>query len=83
MAQVLRRIAESPFGHDVCVPLDPNGLAERLERLGMREVVVETNPYPFKFVAKAGNTLGAQLTAPPPRANFPMASSAHGTSMVR
>ena len=35
---------------DVCVPLDPNGLAERLERLGMRDVVVETNPYAFKFV---------------------------------
>ena len=38
---------------DVCVPLDPNGLAERLERLGMREVVVDTNPYGFKFVAQA------------------------------
>ena len=38
---------------DVCVPLDPNGLAERLGRLGMRDIVVETNPYAFKFVAKA------------------------------
>lgn len=39
---------------DVCVPLDPEGLAERLGRLGMHDVAVETNPYAFKFVARAG-----------------------------
>jgi hypothetical protein len=38
---------------DVCTPIDPSGLAERLEALGFRDVRVDTNPYAFRFVAIA------------------------------
>lgn len=37
---------------DVCVPLDPATLPQRLDRLGLRNVLVETNPYAFRFVAR-------------------------------
>ena len=38
-------------GHvgDTCVPVDPAGLRERLEKAGLVGVVVETNPYAFRF----------------------------------
>jgi len=39
---------------DICTPVAPDGLAARLERLGMRDAAVETNPYAFRFVARAG-----------------------------
>jgi ubiquinone/menaquinone biosynthesis C-methylase UbiE len=38
---------------DVCLPVPPEGLAERLAAFGLRDVVVETNPYAFKFAARA------------------------------
>ncbi len=38
---------------DICTPVDPDGLAARLERLGMRDVVVEKNPFSLKFSARA------------------------------
>ena len=38
-------------GHidDTCVPVDPAGLQKRLERIGLTDVVVETNPFAFRF----------------------------------
>ncbi len=38
-------------GHidDVCVPVDPDGLAERLAAVGVTGVEVERNPYAFRF----------------------------------
>jgi hypothetical protein len=39
---------------DLCVPIDPATLKGRLERAGLRGVIVETNPYAFRFVATAG-----------------------------
>ena len=38
-------------GHieDTCNPVDPAGLQKRLERLGLTDVVVETNPFAFRF----------------------------------
>ena len=38
---------------DICVPVPLEGLEERLERLGMTDVVVESNPFSLKFVARA------------------------------
>ena len=38
---------------DVCLPVDPSTLPQRLERAGLTNVVVETNPYAFRFVARA------------------------------
>ncbi len=35
---------------DICTPIDPAGLPARLEAAGLRGVVVETNPYAFRFV---------------------------------
>jgi ubiquinone/menaquinone biosynthesis C-methylase UbiE len=37
---------------DICTPLDPATLTDRLETLGLRDVMVETNPYAFRFVAR-------------------------------
>jgi SAM-dependent methyltransferase len=37
---------------DVCVPLDPEGLQDRLEAAGLAEVRVETNPYAVRFRAR-------------------------------
>ena len=41
-------------GHvgDTCVPVDPAGLQERLERIGLTDVLVETNPFAFRFSAR-------------------------------
>jgi SAM-dependent methyltransferase len=39
---------------DICVPLPPDTLAERLERAGFRDVQVDTNEYQVRFRAKAG-----------------------------
>lgn len=41
-------------GHvgDTCVPVDPAGLPARLERCGLTDIVVETNPYAFRFVGR-------------------------------
>ena len=38
-------------GHvgDTCVPVDPAGLQQRLERIGLQDVEVETNPFAFRF----------------------------------
>ena len=38
-------------GHvgDTCVPVDPAGLQQRLKRIGLTDVVVETNPFAFRF----------------------------------
>ena len=37
---------------DTCVPVDPAGLRQRLERLGLTDVEVETNPFAFRFRAR-------------------------------
>jgi SAM-dependent methyltransferase len=37
---------------DVCVPVDPDGLADRLTGAGFAEVSVEPNPYVVNFVAR-------------------------------
>ena len=37
---------------DTCVPIDPATLAERLTALGFEDVVVELNPFAFRFVAR-------------------------------
>jgi ubiquinone/menaquinone biosynthesis C-methylase UbiE len=38
---------------DICVPVPPENLAERLAGLGMTDIEVETNPFSLKFVARA------------------------------
>lgn len=38
---------------DVCVPIDPETLAERLVRAGFGQVRVDTNPFGFRFAAVA------------------------------
>jgi hypothetical protein len=38
---------------DICNPLDPATLAERLQRAGFAEVRVEPNPYVLHFWATA------------------------------
>jgi SAM-dependent methyltransferase len=38
---------------DICNPIDPAELSERLEALGFTQVHVEQNPYAFAFTAKA------------------------------
>ena len=37
---------------DICVPLDPEGLPERLKKAGFSEVNVEVNPYVIQFLAR-------------------------------
>ncbi len=37
---------------DICVPVDPAGLAERLERAGLSDVEVAINEYGFRFRAR-------------------------------
>ena len=41
-------------GHidDTCVPVDPAGLQQRLERIGLTDVEVESNPFAFRFRAR-------------------------------
>jgi SAM-dependent methyltransferase len=39
---------------DVCVPVPPDGLAERLRRAGFAEAEVEVNEYAVRFRATAG-----------------------------
>ncbi len=39
---------------DLCVPIDPATLKGRLERIGLRGVTIEQNPYAFRFVATVG-----------------------------
>ena len=41
-------------GHidDTCVPVDPAGLQRRLERIGLTDVEVESNPFAFRFRAR-------------------------------
>lgn len=39
---------------DTCNPVDPAGLQQRLERIGLRDVVVETNPFAFRFAGRVG-----------------------------
>lgn len=38
---------------DICVPIDPQTLAGRLERAGFRDIRVEPNPYVVQFRATA------------------------------
>ena len=38
---------------DICVPIDPGGLADRLTRAGFGQVRVDTNPFGFRFAAVA------------------------------
>ena len=44
-------------GHvgDTCVPVDPAGLQQRLERVGLTDVQVETNPFAFRFRGRVPN----------------------------
>ena len=44
---------ESHVG-DTCNPVDPAGFQQRLEGLGLTEVVVETNPFAFRFAGRVG-----------------------------
>lgn len=44
---------ESHVG-DTCVPVDPAGLQQRLERIGLTDVVVESNPFAFRFSGRVG-----------------------------
>lgn len=43
-------------GHvgDTCVPVDPANLQKRLERIGLVDVEVETNPFAFRFRGRVG-----------------------------
>jgi SAM-dependent methyltransferase len=34
---------------DICVPIEPSGLAARLERAGFTQVAVDTNPFALRF----------------------------------
>jgi SAM-dependent methyltransferase len=43
---------------DICVPLDPEELRDRLERAGFEQVEVSTNPYAVSFRAKRPRHLG-------------------------
>jgi hypothetical protein len=43
---------------DICVPVDPAGLAARLEGAGFGEVEVETNEYGIRFRAGCPATTG-------------------------
>lgn len=38
---------------DICVPIDPDGLADRLRSAGFAEAAVEVNPYVVQFHATA------------------------------
>ncbi len=39
---------------DTLVPVDPGTFGARLEAAGFGDVLVETNPYAFRFHARAG-----------------------------
>ncbi len=43
---------------DVCVPLEPEGLHERLDRAGFASVCVDTNPYAVRFRASKSASAG-------------------------
>jgi ubiquinone/menaquinone biosynthesis C-methylase UbiE len=39
---------------DRCTPIDPATLRPRLERAGLRGIIIETNPYAVRFMATVG-----------------------------